>query len=212
MLKPRQGCSACSHCCKTPREWTGSELAHTPRRPAPGRSATTSSACGTGLPGERHTRIDCGYRLGAAPRCRRAPGRREVVAVAIGLRTAAGGRSSGIEETSCGRMVKLEQVLPSRLRTGQRAPDVTRCARQTEEATAVQRRNPQRVHRGRLPRPRALRFDIERTDGDRRAGPFEPYRGWASSEPVHSRGVCSSESRRKQPCRGFQHFFSLPDY
>jgi predicted DNA-binding transcriptional regulator YafY len=40
----------------------------------------------------------------------------EAVAVAVGLRTAAGGSVAGIEETSLRALVKLEQVLPSRLR------------------------------------------------------------------------------------------------
>jgi predicted DNA-binding transcriptional regulator YafY len=40
----------------------------------------------------------------------------EAVAVAIGLRTAAGGTVDGIEETSVRALAKLEQVLPSRLR------------------------------------------------------------------------------------------------
>jgi biotin operon repressor len=40
----------------------------------------------------------------------------EAVAVAIGLRTAAGGTVSGIEETSVQALAKLEQILPSRLR------------------------------------------------------------------------------------------------
>ncbi len=40
----------------------------------------------------------------------------EAVAVAVGLRTAAGGAVSGIEETSVRALAKLEQVLPSRLR------------------------------------------------------------------------------------------------
>src|SRR5438874_1899925 len=40
----------------------------------------------------------------------------EAVAVAVGLRTAAGGSVAGIEETSVRALAKLEQVLPSRLR------------------------------------------------------------------------------------------------
>ncbi|WP_433145383.1 helix-turn-helix transcriptional regulator [Actinomadura nitritigenes] len=40
----------------------------------------------------------------------------EAVAVAVGLRTAAGGTVSGIEETSVRALAKLERVLPSRLR------------------------------------------------------------------------------------------------
>src|SRR5919108_2872298 len=41
----------------------------------------------------------------------------EAVAVAVGLRTAAGGSIAGIEETSVRALAKLEQVLPSRLRS-----------------------------------------------------------------------------------------------
>ncbi|MFI7697880.1 helix-turn-helix transcriptional regulator [Nonomuraea sp. NPDC049480] len=40
----------------------------------------------------------------------------EAVAIAVGLRTAAGGSVSGIEETSVRALAKLERVLPSRLR------------------------------------------------------------------------------------------------
>ncbi len=45
----------------------------------------------------------------------------EAVAVAIGLRSAAGGSVAGIEETSVRALVKLEQVLPDRLRRRVRA-------------------------------------------------------------------------------------------
>ena len=40
----------------------------------------------------------------------------EAIAIAVGLRTAAGGSVTGIEETSVRALVKLEQVLPSHLR------------------------------------------------------------------------------------------------
>ena len=40
----------------------------------------------------------------------------EAVAVAVGLRTAAGGTVAGIAETSVRALAKLEQVLPARLR------------------------------------------------------------------------------------------------
>ncbi len=45
----------------------------------------------------------------------------EAIAIAVGLRTAAGGSVSGIEETSVRALVKLEQVLPSHLRRRVRA-------------------------------------------------------------------------------------------
>jgi predicted DNA-binding transcriptional regulator YafY len=40
----------------------------------------------------------------------------EAIAIAVGLRTAAGGSVTGIEETSVRALVKLEQILPSHLR------------------------------------------------------------------------------------------------
>jgi predicted DNA-binding transcriptional regulator YafY len=58
-----------------------------------------------------------GYRLGAGAQL--PPlllDDEEAVAVAVGLRTAAGGGVTGIEETSVRALGKLEQVLPSRLR------------------------------------------------------------------------------------------------
>lgn len=58
-----------------------------------------------------------GYRLGAGARL--PPlllDDEEALAVAIGLRTAAGGTVGGIEETSLRALAKLEQVLPARLR------------------------------------------------------------------------------------------------
>jgi predicted DNA-binding transcriptional regulator YafY len=58
-----------------------------------------------------------GYRLGAGAQL--PPlllDDEEAVAVAVGLRTAASGSISGIEETSLRALAKLEQVLPSRLR------------------------------------------------------------------------------------------------
>jgi predicted DNA-binding transcriptional regulator YafY len=63
------------------------------------------------------TRGTAGYRLGAGAAL--PPlllDDEEAVAVAVGLRTAAGGTVTGIEETSLRALTKLEQVLPSRLR------------------------------------------------------------------------------------------------
>jgi predicted DNA-binding transcriptional regulator YafY len=63
------------------------------------------------------TRGTAGYRLGAGaalpPLLLEDD---EAVAVAVGLRTAAGGSVAGIEETSLRALAKLEQVLPARLR------------------------------------------------------------------------------------------------
>jgi predicted DNA-binding transcriptional regulator YafY len=102
---------------QTRREWTGAELAQrlevdvrTVRRDVDKLRRldypvyATSGAAG-------------GYRLGAGAAL--PPlllDDEEAVAVAVGLRTAAGGSIAGIEETSVRALAKLEQVLPSRLR------------------------------------------------------------------------------------------------
>ena len=49
----------------------------------------------------------------------------EAIAIAVGLRTAARASVSGIEETAVRALVKLEQVLPSRLRRSRRARQVS---------------------------------------------------------------------------------------
>ncbi|MBG0826658.1 WYL domain-containing protein [Planomonospora sp. ID67723] len=101
---------------QTHRDWSGAELAE--------RLGVTSRTVrrdverlrGLGYP-VNATRGSAGYRLGAGASL--PPlllDDDEAVAVAVGLRTAAGGSVSGIEETSLRALTKLEQVLPSRLR------------------------------------------------------------------------------------------------
>ena len=70
-----------------------------------------------GYPVAAQSGVGGGYRLGAGAAL--PPlllDDEEAVAVAIGLRTAAGGTVAGIEETSLRALTKLDQVLPSRLR------------------------------------------------------------------------------------------------
>src|SRR4029450_8210898 len=70
-----------------------------------------------GYPVQASPGVGGGYRLGAGAAL--PPlllDDEEAVAVAVGLRTAAGGAVAGIEETSLRALAKLEQVLPSRLR------------------------------------------------------------------------------------------------
>ncbi|MEU0571109.1 YafY family protein [Nonomuraea sp. NPDC005983] len=98
------------------RDWSGAELA--------GRLGVTTRTIrrdverlrelGYPVQADRGT---AGYRLGAGAAL--PPlllDDDEAVAVAVGLRTAAGGSVAGIEETSLRALTKLEQVLPSRLR------------------------------------------------------------------------------------------------
>jgi predicted DNA-binding transcriptional regulator YafY len=73
--------------------------------------------CGLGYPVDATPGTAGGYRLGAGAML--PPlllDDEEAVAVAIGLRTAAGGTITGIEEASVRALAKLEQVLPARLR------------------------------------------------------------------------------------------------
>ncbi|MFJ9364604.1 helix-turn-helix transcriptional regulator [Nocardia sp. NPDC101769] len=101
---------------QTPREWSGAELAaqlavdvRTVRR-------DIDKLRVLGYPVDA-TAGAAGYRLGAGAQL--PPlllDDEEAVAVAMGLRTAAGGTIAGIEESSLRALAKLEQVLPSRLR------------------------------------------------------------------------------------------------
>ncbi|NNH70489.1 YafY family transcriptional regulator [Nocardia uniformis] len=101
---------------QTPREWTGSDLAgqldvdvRTVRR-------DIEKLRSLGYP-VHATAGASGYRLGAGAKL--PPlllDDDEAIAVAMGLRTAAGGTIAGIEESSLRALAKLEQVLPSRLR------------------------------------------------------------------------------------------------
>ncbi|PRX48658.1 putative DNA-binding transcriptional regulator YafY [Prauserella shujinwangii] len=101
---------------QTPRTWTGADLAdrlgvdvRTVRRDIDKLRAL-------GYPVDANPGVP-GYRLGAGATL--PPlllDDDEAIAVAVGLRTAAGGTVAGIEEASLRALTKLEQVLPARLR------------------------------------------------------------------------------------------------
>lgn len=102
---------------QTRRDWTGPELAD--------RLGVTTRTIrndvdrlrSLGYPVSATPGVAGGYRLGvgaALPPLLLTDD--EAVAVAVGLRTAAAGSVTGIEEASIGALAKLEQVLPSRLR------------------------------------------------------------------------------------------------
>jgi predicted DNA-binding transcriptional regulator YafY len=105
----------------------------------------------------------------------------EAVAVAVGLRTAAGGGVTDIQETSVRALAKLEQVLPSRLRHRVQAlqaatVEVTAPGRPTVDAAVLAAlasacRDHQR-----------LRFDYRDHDGSVSVRSVEPHR------LVHDRG------------------------
>src|ERR1700691_6120695 len=103
---------------QTPREWTGPELAErlggsprTGRNDVDKLRELVSPVLATRGPAG-------GYRLGAgAAMPPLLLDDEEAVAVVVGLRTVAVGAIAGIEEASLRTLAKLEQVLPSRLRT-----------------------------------------------------------------------------------------------
>ncbi|QLE70341.1 WYL domain-containing protein [Streptomyces rectiverticillatus] len=101
---------------QTHRDWSGAELAE---RLAVSRRTLRRDVerlRELGYP-VHATQGTAGYRLGAGAKL--PPlllDDDEAIAVAIGLRTAAGGSVTGIEEFSLRALTKLEQVLPSRLR------------------------------------------------------------------------------------------------
>jgi predicted DNA-binding transcriptional regulator YafY len=99
------------------RSWTGPDLAE--RLGVSTRTVRTDieRLRSLGYPVHATPGVAGGYRLGAGAAL--PPlllDDDEAVAVAVGLRTAAGGSVSGIEETSVRALAKLEQVLPSHLR------------------------------------------------------------------------------------------------
>ena len=103
---------------QTPRDWTGAELAE--RLEVSPRTVRNDveRLRGLGYPVHATRGAIGGYRLAAGATL--PPlllDDDEAVAVAVGLRTAAGGAVTGIEETSLRALAKLEQVLPARLRS-----------------------------------------------------------------------------------------------
>ncbi|HXT87997.1 MAG TPA: YafY family protein [Trebonia sp.] len=102
---------------QTPREWNGTELgARLGVSPRTVRS-DVEKLRELGYPVLATRGPAGGYRLGAgAAMPPLLLDDEEAVAVAVGLRTAAGGAIAGIEEAALRALAKLEQVLPSRLR------------------------------------------------------------------------------------------------
>ena len=102
---------------QTPREWPGSELA--------GRLGVTSRTIRRDIERLRELGYPVHATMGAEGGYRLAAGTampplllddEEAVAIAVGLRSAAGHTIEGIEEASVRALAKLEQVLPARLR------------------------------------------------------------------------------------------------
>lgn len=99
------------------RDWSGQDLADRLGVTTRTVRADIEKLRSLGYPVHGRPGVAGGYRLGAGAAL--PPlllDDDEAVAVAVSLRTAAAGSIAGIEETSVSALVKLEQVLPSRLR------------------------------------------------------------------------------------------------
>jgi predicted DNA-binding transcriptional regulator YafY len=102
---------------QTPREWPGSELAERLQVSTRTIRRDIDRLRELGYPVEASMGAIGGYRLVAgAAMPPLLLDDEEAVAIAVGLRTAAGHAVGGIEEASLRALAKLQQVLPSRLR------------------------------------------------------------------------------------------------
>ena len=102
---------------QTRRDWTGTELAQRLEVTTRTVRRDVERLRALGYPVHGSVGLAGGYRLGAGAAL--PPlllDDEEAVAVAVGLRTAAGGTVAGIAEASVRALTKLEQVLPPRLR------------------------------------------------------------------------------------------------
>ncbi|GAA2792634.1 WYL domain-containing protein [Kitasatospora paracochleata] len=157
------------------RDWTGPDLAgrldvdvRTVRR-------DVDKLRSLGYPVESTPGVAGGYRLGAGAEM--PPlllDDEEAVAVAMGLRTAAGGTISGIEESSVRALAKLQQVMPSRLRhrvESLAAATVTLASNgpTVDSATLTAAATACRAHE-------RLRFDYRTHDGAESRRDVEPHR------------------------------------
>jgi predicted DNA-binding transcriptional regulator YafY len=161
---------------QTPRDWTGVELAE--RLEVSPRTIRNDieRLRGLGYPVHATRGTIGGYRLAAGTTL--PPlllDDDEAVALAVGLRTGAGGAVTGIEESSLRALAKLEQVLPVRLRTRVNAL-------QTHTVLVAQRAGPTvdptvlTVLAGICRDHRQLRFDYEDRRGGASQRHVEPHR------------------------------------
>ncbi|MGP4028806.1 helix-turn-helix transcriptional regulator [Actinomadura sp. 3N407] len=160
---------------QTRADWTGAELAERLQVSPRTVRYDIGKLRDLGYPVHAVPGVAGGYRLGAGAAL--PPlllDDEEAVAVAVSLRTAAGGTVTGIEETCVRALAKLEQVLPSRLRRRVAAlhgyttplahggPTVAADTLATIAAACRDRRR--------------LRFGYRRHDGTETVREVEPYR------------------------------------
>ena len=179
--RPRDASSASSRLLQTRTDWTGPQLAERLRVTTRTVRKDVERLRALGYPVHAEPGVAGGYRLGAGtslpPLLLEDD---EAVAVAVGMRMAAGGALAGAEEASVRALAKLEQVLPSRLRHRVGRPP-RRHALHPRRRGGGGPRGPDH-DRGHGPRPRAaaLRLrDPRGRDGpaDRRAPAPRPHAG-----------------------------------
>ena len=161
---------------ETRREWPGGELAS--RLEVTTRTLRNDIVRlrALGYPVMANPGVAGGYRLGAGAAL--PPlllDDAEAVAVALALRSSAGGGVAGIEETSVRALVKLEQVLPTRLRRRVNALQAYTVAVPVSGPT-VERAGP-RDHGRRLPGPRGAAHRLVARDRTETVRPWSPAAG-----------------------------------
>ncbi|GAA3510652.1 putative DNA-binding transcriptional regulator YafY [Streptosporangium album] len=161
---------------QTPREWPGSELAERLRVSPRTIRRDVDRLRELGYPVQASMGAVGGYRLAAGTAM--PPlllDDEEAVAIAVGLRTAAGQPVNGIEEASVRALAKLEQVLPSRLRHRVGALGTATVSMLAGSGQGV---DPQTltVLAGAVANREGLRFAYQAGDGSRSRRLVEPYR------------------------------------
>ncbi|MEV4481048.1 YafY family protein [Micromonospora coxensis] len=162
---------------QTPRDWTGAELAERLEVSTRTVRNDVDRLRNLGYPVHGTRGAVGGYRLGAGAAL--PPlllDDEEAVAVAVGLRTAAAGTVTGIEETSLRALAKLEQVLPARLRRRVSAlAAYTERVPHDEPGPTVDAATLSLISAACRDRER-LRIDYVRHDGSASRRDVEPYR------------------------------------
>ena len=160
---------------ETRRDWSGAQLAE--RLEVSARTVRNDVARlrELGYPVEATSGVAGGYRLGAGTAL--PPlllDDEEAVAVAVALRSSAGGGISGIEETSVRALVKLEQVFPARLRRRVNALQAYTVAAPTTGPTVDA--HVLSVIAAACRDNEVLGFDYRKHDGTETTRSVEPYR------------------------------------
>ncbi len=117
MSSSSRACSSCSRCCRPTGYWSGGELAERLEVSERTLRRDVDRLRELGYPVDAVRGVAGGYQLQAGAAL--PPlllDDEEAVAIAVGLRAAAGGMVEGIEETSVRALGKLVQVMPPRLR------------------------------------------------------------------------------------------------